>query len=316
MNFQRVRSWLRPGSTVNEPASVPPNHDEVRQLELLLGELELEEQRLPSDHWTQMAHVMHGRVANQRERPHQTRPSRWGGTKPLLNGLLPFGGLLALGLIGVGNAEPSEFSVPLDHVASAWFAEPDAVATPDSLAEIAAAMGAPVMSPTEDVGLRERVPRPTNEMSHTTAQRHHRAARLGPADGKASSIQDRTPLKAPAAALGLAQRRPLIRGDEGPTAVARVEPRRATEAETDGFAKQLAALKRADRALKQGREAAAKAELSLKFSPELRLHADALRAVLACQDGHLDTGRRYLTDQAARHPQSPYLDRMRRACNR
>jgi hypothetical protein len=196
--------------------------------------------------------------------------------------------------------------------------EADAFANPvtlDSLAE-EAALEAAVPGPTEGVGLGEPRPRPTNKMSHSTAQRHHRAARLGPADGKASSIQDRTPLKAPAAALGWAQRRPLIRDNEDPTAVARVEPRRATEVETDGFAKQLAALKSADRALKQGREAAAKAELSLKFSPELRLHADALRAVLACQDGHLDTGRRYLTDQAARHPQSPYLDRMRRACNR
>lgn len=318
MNFQRVKNWLRPNRDLSDRSSSPASEDELRQLELLLEEVEFEAQQLPSDHWTQMARVMHERVTNERERTQETRSPRWGATKPLLNGLVPLGGLIALSLTGIGNAEPPARTAPLDHVATAWSIEPEAASaasTPESLAETAA-MATAGLLPATDVGLGEQGPRLTNKVSHSITPRRSAAARRGVADSDPSSRQDETRVEAAPHAPTSGPRPSLTQHNEHAATPTRIERPDVTKAETDGFAEQLAALKRADRALKQGREATAKTALSRTFSPALQLHADALRAVLACQDGEFETGKRYLTRQAARNPQSPYLHRMQRACAR
>lgn len=91
-------------------------------------------------------------------------------------------------------------------------------------------------------------------------------------------------------------------------------PTTAKPVQKDTFAASLRALKAAEQALRQGKTEHARSMLARRFSPELAPHATALRAVLACQSGNLERGKRLILAQGKRHPNSPYLRRMRAAC--
>jgi hypothetical protein len=92
------------------------------------------------------------------------------------------------------------------------------------------------------------------------------------------------------------------------------QPKPLPRGAQDDFAEQVQALKQADQALKAGDTSGARRRLARVFSSPLVPHATALRAVLACQSGDVQTGRRLLGNHVNQSPNSPYLGRVRRAC--
>lgn len=275
--------------------------DEARQLDLLLQEIRVNEQHLDPQHWATLAASFRSRLNDAavpaKEPVTARRTSRYAGAAS--HGL-PLGALLAATLVLVlASPSGSESSLSNDR-------------------DSAVADGASSLSPPEMNEL-ARVGR-TDAAKSTTTTTKSDEANTAPAPPVVTRSKRPTPrhrlrppeeAQAPTEAPMVVPTWPV--GE--PVEVSAARSSSAAElGPTDTFAEQLAALKRADRALKSNNARAARDALAREFSPQLGLHARALRIVLACQDGSVNLGKRALAEQASRYPNSPYLARMRRAC--
>ena len=287
----RGRFATRGSESTNANCSSP---EEERQLDLLLEEIRNNEQQLGPDHWTSLAAAFRQRVDEEglgRE-PDGGRRARLARYKSFASGAVPLGGLLAVAALMLGQSSGS--TAPSAETASyvaVTSIPPEvsplaATAAGPSSASRPAATATSVTVDTENP--REIAPHQRKKPSLPS---------LPPPSTFDATHEVATPTPPPAAPL-----------------TASTTPSAAVATPVDTFAEQLTALKRADRALKSGNSLDARAALKREFSPQLALHASALRVILACQDGSAALGRRALSAQEAKFPNSPYLQRMRRAC--
>lgn len=317
MNLQRMIQWLRNPYARSEIPTVTA--EEARQFDLLMGELHQNDQQLTASYWSAQADAFMNKMAVQEAAPPTAKAARLGQLKPYLTTLLPLGGLVALGLVlsrpeVPTDTSPSE-SVPTqgsDDGALAPTAtpfEPTAPADPvvvpaDSVRRAGDNSASAALSPSKRVrsaSSKLRVDKSQATKGATVSRSGEPASTHDAPTSNAPTPSAVEPT--PAEASAPVQVTPGSSPAPAPMAT-----------ERDTFAEQLQALKDADKALKSGNNQSAKAALSRSFSPQFSLHANALRAVLACQTGDVATGKQYLTAQAKSHPNSPYLDRMQRAC--
>lgn len=279
--------------------SPPETPEQTNQLDRLLAEIRENEQQLGSEHWAAMASAF--------QKAQDAAPTR--KTRYRLRGtasqLLPLGGLLALaGLTLSQMTRP----VAADGAAETQSSESAEVAIDlrvNAEANATHADNAPANPATATVEpFTSLGPTPSSNGAATPTRRTtHRAATLRSSNAVPSAAT-------PTAAAPIAAAIPVA-----PTsASAFAAQSKAAAVEPDTFATQLAALKRADKALKAGRLSEARSALDRDFSSQLEPHAAALRTTLACQSGALSSGRRSLAAQERAFPSSPYLERMRRAC--
>lgn len=294
--------------TSNMPPPAPPtshDSDETQQLALLLQEVRVNEQQLGPHHWVALASTFQDRIDAQSKqtaaRPKGHNVPRYRASS---SSLLPLGGLLAMAaLVALSAKAPVRLldaSSAIGDSKAAPTLSPDILVPPASTgaAHQHTAKTAVTMTTSETL----LAPAPPPLVKRT---------RSAPAP-----LRSVPEVPAPVTAE---EQQPLVtESSTPPNALPNVV---ATELDApvatkpaDTFAEQLAALKTADKALKTRNIPGARGALAREFSPQLALHARALRVILACQDGSVKLGRRALADQEARYPSSPYLARMRRAC--
>lgn len=293
----------RPHGISDLEASV--SAEEVRQLDLLLGELAQNERHLTPTYWANRAQVFTDHVALLESGKRARRTARLGQLKPYLMSTLPLGGLIALGVALTSPTVSPVTPVATNETTSMVVAATAIEAIPDDV-------NAPAhdqASSSESTSRAHAI-----EPADNATPAHEEASRKPKAKRRSARALDESTAKPAAeptsttASAAPVQPAPPVRETQ-----VRALPANDTPA-PDTFSEQLLALKRADKALKSGDNAEAKKALARAFSPQLTPHAKALRAVLACQSGDPGTGKRYLDSEVKNHPNSPYLDRMRRAC--
>ena len=309
--------------------------EEMEDLESLLRDVSVKHEPLGREHWVKQAAMFRERIEAETARAEAQRDgrlARYARYKRVATGAVPLGGLFALvALVALRTPvfHPDSYH-GTDEVVT-WWAAPEATRGSQGeegvLSE--AYPGTTLSAYTQDV----RVQAPVNGGS---------AVLLSSRAGLMAAERELAAAKHSLAAVHSSTARSHARGpaqlgtdDEITVTVDRrrkqvdippQEPARAASSRTeagrssavdtpdDTFAEQLAALKRANQALKLRKFAAARAALAREFSPQLLPHALALRVFLDCQGGHLARGRTALSKQEISLPNSPYLARMRSAC--
>lgn len=298
---------LRAPSGADQPlyskASAEVGVDEEQQLDLLLKEIHVNEQQLDAQRWTTRASAFQDCCAAEAAGARDPDRRRILQRRPRIGAqALPLGGLLAAAaLILAQTAFKSDANtLGSDNPPHAIPHSPLAANVPWSVA----ATAAPSLTRAEPLIATTRAvidpATPPSSPKHRKSVAPPTSPSVVPSSHPA--VSQIPPIVAPAA------------NDEVATPAKGVAPTVPGKDPEDTFAVQLAALKRADKALKAGNPSAARSALAREFSPQLDLHAQALRVISACQGGSINLGRRALADQAARYPNSPYLTRMRRAC--
>ncbi len=302
MNLRQSVGRLKNHEHSLESGTTP---EEAHQLDLLLSEISEHEHDLTPSYWANQAQVFTDRLATQENAKKARRAARYTRLKPYLGSLLPLGGLVALGLVlSRPQAAPVALVAPNETVAVVAATNTVEIAAPESDAVPNEATNPLPVAPVS----RAQVPTEP-AVKHTRATRAT-AKKPAPVHEAVAPVNESPTIVTPVEETNVAA--PTnVEPEHSPE----TNPNTQTKApEADTFAAQLQALKRADKALKSGDNNTAKTALSRSFSPQSGLHVNALRAVLACQTHDAVTGKRYLTAQATSHPNSPYLDRMRRAC--
>lgn len=276
--------------------SLAANSDETRQLDLLLQEIRVNEAQLGSHHWAKLAASFQDRLSDRsvpaKQPSAERRPSRYTNAA---SHALPLGALLTAIFVLTSPGDPE------GSIANGQKLVADATAQlPSPEVRVPTLPVVRADAPTTTTSHVLNTPPAPPVVKHANRPMPHRAQRQPPAQVR-SIPQATTPVHPPPA------REPV-----SVSAVARASSEPSGPEDT--FAEQLAALKLADRALKSDNPTAARDALAREFSPQLGLHARALRVILACQDGSVQLGKRALAEQASRYPNSPYLARMRRAC--
>lgn len=296
------RAWRRSKRDEDSKAITPEQTD---QLDLLLAEVRENERALGSEHWSAMAGVFQSRLTEAQPQPRQSR-YRY---KASASHLLPLGGLFALGLTLSQVTHP----IMTDEATLPTLQSPTtevAASSPAGMASTTAnTLAHSVTAPDVETDDAQRSSAPAEDGTEAVnRQSSHGSSRRSP---QTNQLAQRKARDVAATSLSPASTEPTIAVETAPPPVAT-----GTEAaaHVDTFAAQLSALKRADKALKAGRLSEAKAALNRDFSPQLEPHAKALSTILSCQSGAHESGRRSLDAQERRFPNSPYLERMRRAC--
>jgi hypothetical protein len=247
------------------------------------------------------------------------RSARYNQLKPYLTSLLPIGGLLALGLTFTeAPVAPNASDAVSETLAHATLvSEPDNTRPLPLVAAAERETRAPQLLHRAQVGSPSTAAK--TRLQRPIAQRHiapqHTAEQHSAPQDTANKLRLAAEPTHDSPSPTFVEASQVLASTVAPSPTPHMFATPAqTLTERDTFSEQVQALKRADRALKGGDTSGAKAALARPFSPQLVLHADALRAVLACQSNDRATGKRYLNAQAKSHPNSPYLDRMRRAC--
>jgi hypothetical protein len=295
---RKLRTQLTGNNHSRSLAPSAADADEAEQLDLLLKEIRVNEQQLGADHWSSLATAFQGRVdalGVQAEEPaKEFRRPRYKG---IASSVLPLGGILALAALVLlqpaSSGGPPGQRTSADSSSSVATA-PRAVAFSHAVSTSTLPLAKPEPSATAPHDL---VVAPPPVVKRAKVQAHERPSQTPTQLPPVGELHVLTPPEAAVTESAPDEHRAPV-----------------TPAPTDTFAEQLAALKRADKALKSGNHADARSALAREFSPQLGLHARALRAILACQSGSVNLGKRALADQEARYPNSPYLSRMRRAC--
>ncbi len=320
MNLGRTLAWL--GQRFFGREESPPTPEETRQFDLLLDEIRAQEQQLPANHWTLMAQTFEERVSQGAGTPRPPGSPLIPHWKPYTATLLPMAGLVVLGLAVYGTGQHATDGSLIDTTAlpAFWGDDNNEPITAEPLRSPEVTSRAETSHPAPQSHSAAKPPSLVFEPSERAASQRSFTPRrvsvprvndprasLDNNPNAASADNSRTPAKA---AL------PLERPTESTarTVSTNPKPSPAVSPTSDDFAEQLLTLKKADKALKSGNTSEAKEKLKRDFSPQLLLHANALRAVSACQSSDKTTGQRYLKFQEKRHPHSPYLDRIRRAC--
>jgi cell division septation protein DedD len=298
----KVRSQLRSNHPSN-PIAPEVAEDEAHQLDLLLNEVRANEQQLGPQHWATLSAAFQERIENGRAHAEDSEKPRKARYRSFASHALPLGGLLAVAALSLLQLTPP------NSLTNALSDEDSTLVAPPALAAeiLASAAGAPA-SPPERAAV--ALAATLNAVASAAPRAAHQRANVSaPETTRSSRILAKEALVAasPMLAHAKAQSEPILMNQQLQTAV-------ASDASEDSFAVQLAALKRADKALKSGNSTDARRSLAREFSPQLGLHARALRVILACQDGSVELGKRALAAQEAQFPNSPYLARMRRAC--
>jgi hypothetical protein len=317
MNLRHALSLFNENQP-SSPAS-PLTDEESRQMDLLLRELNEHEEQLSPNYWATKAEAFANHMALQEAAIPSRRASRLSQLKPYMTSLLPLGGLVAVGLalsntsleqqtfdhkLVVNSANSATFNTaPPDHTSSEATVAPQADrAKQDEQAE-------EQLMPTKD-----QAP-PAARATTTAAARQPLTPRVKARPSVTRSTRNPSALDTGApSSVGTSVALVETPKAVEPEALTTVTSPQLTSVPADTFNQQLEALKFADKALKRGDNSGARDALARSFSPQLTLHANALRAVLACQSHDMAAGKRYLSAQAKSYPNSPYLERMRRAC--
>lgn len=291
-----VSHAMRPSTRPEGLEATTP--DQTDQLDRLLAEVRENEKALGAEHWSAMASAFQSRLT---ETQPQSRASRY-RYKPAASHLLPLGGVVAL--VGLTL---SQLTPPLIAQEAPPYEAAAEIVTSLPAAEVTATRAPSRSSAASDVELKHGA---LDDSSETTMNRRSSHATPRRSSHFISALQTKPTDEATTTAAPASMAPSTIVEAAPQSAVTRA----TSTAPADTFAAQLSALKRADKALKAGRLAEAKAALNRDFSSQLDPHAKALNTILSCQSGARESGQRSLAAQEQRFPNSPYLERMRRAC--
>lgn len=318
--MSRWSDWLRlpraafRGETLDE---TPLGPEDLQQVRLLAQRVRQNEAQLDTAFWTQSAADCRAMLARTKT-DESTGPRRSTVRANMGSAGLLGAGLGALLLLAASRGDSSTVL----HALTWWGEEVTGAA-----ASQVPARSAQGIEPTNDQQVTSTVPSGTIGVEHSGARQL--ASHIAK-ETRGVSVRIARPLSGPPTHSSSAHERPLrssspaagavveatLLGRAGDAAELNAQAKRKPVARDtqDDFAEQVQVLKRADRALKAGNAGEARRQLARTFTSSLVPHATALRAVLACQSGDTDTGKRMLDNHANQSPNSPYLSRVRRAC--